>query len=76
MQWKGAAVVTAVAVVAAIVAAATAATVAAAFGKEKRRNESKREQVTVPRCSTRGVVAKKGRKRVHKTKQREDTEEK
>ena len=35
MQWKGAAVVTAVAVVAAIVAAATAAAVAAAFGKEK-----------------------------------------
>ena len=35
MQWKGAAVVTAVAVVAAIVAAAAAAAVAAAFGKEK-----------------------------------------
>ncbi|CAL9047959.1 unnamed protein product, partial [Musa banksii] len=44
--------------------------------ERKRRNESKREQVTVPRCSTRGVVAKKGRKREHKTKQREDTEEK
>ena len=35
MQWKGAAVVTAVAVVAAIVAAAAAAAVAATFGKEK-----------------------------------------
>ena len=44
--------------------------------ERKRKNESKRKQVTVPRCSTRGVVAKKGRKREHKTKQREDTEEK
>ena len=35
MQWKGAAVVTAVAVVAAIVAAAATAAVAAVFGKEK-----------------------------------------